>query len=223
MLFNTSGHTFNRDFIILNVRWYLQYKISYRNLEKMALDRGVVVDSSTICRWVIKFSPDLEKAVRKNKPSSGTSWRLDETYIKVKGQWKYLYRAVDKEGQTVDYLLTAKRDRKAAKRFLKKAIKSNGLPEKINIDRSGANTVAINDYNKEEKIKIEIRQNKYLNNIIEQDHRSIKQLCKATLGFQSFRTAQITLSGFECMKILDKKQIFSGGKSPARHFYTLIK
>ena len=182
MLFNTSGHIFNRDFIILNVRWYLQYKLSYRNLEKMALDRGVEVDASTIYRWVIKFTSDLEKVVRKKKSSVGTSWRMDETYIKVKGQWKYFYRAVDKEGQTVDYLLTAKRDKKAAKRFLTKAIKSNGLPEKINIDKSGANTAAINDYNEKEKTKIKIRQNKYLNNIIEQDHRSIKQNIGKTKG-----------------------------------------
>ena len=136
---------------------------------------------------------------------------------------KYLYRAVDKEGQTVDYLLTAKRDKKAAKRFFKKAIKSNVIPEKINIDKSGSNAAAIKEYNKEEGTNIEIRQNKYLNNLVEQDHRSIKQLCRATLGFQSFRTAKITLSGFECMKILNKKQTFSGGKSPARHFCALIK
>ena len=121
MLFNTSGHSFSRDFIILNVSCYLSFKVSYRDLEKLALDRGVEVDQSTIHCWVVKFSPDLEKSVRKNKPSVGKSWGMDETYIKVKGQWKYLYRAVDKEGQTVDYLLTAKRDKKAAKRFFKKA------------------------------------------------------------------------------------------------------
>ena len=223
MLFNTSGHSFSRDFIILNVSWYLSFKVSYSDLEKMALDRGVEVDQSTIHRWVVKFSPDLEKSVRKNKSSVGSSWRMDETYIKVKGQWKYLYRAVDKEGQTVDYLLTAKRDKKAAKRFFKKAIKSNVIPEKINIDKSGSNAAAIKEYNKEEGTNIEIRQNKYLNNLVEQDHRSIKQLCRATLGFKSFRTAKITLSGFECMKILNKKQTFSGGKSPARHFCVLIK
>ena len=114
MLFNTSGHSFSRDFIILNVSWYLSFKVSYSDLEKMALDRGVEVDQSTIHSWVVKFSPDLEKSVRKNKSSVGSSWRMDETYIKVKGQWKYLYRAVDKKGQTVDYLLTAKRDKKAA-------------------------------------------------------------------------------------------------------------
>ena len=143
----------------------------------MALDRGVEVDQSTIHRWVVKFSPDLEKSVRKNKSSVGSSWRMDETYIKVKGQWKYLYRAVDKKVQTVDYLLIAKRDKKASKRFFKKAIKSNVIPEKINIDKSGSNAAAIKEYNKEEGINIEICQNKYLNNLVEQDHRFIKQLC----------------------------------------------
>ncbi len=113
----------------------------------MAGERGVFVDHSTIYRWVIKFTPDVEKKVRRNARVSGKSWRLDETYIKVKGQWKYLYRAVDKEGSTVDYLLTSRRDRTAAKRFLVKAIKKNGLPTKVNIDKSGANTAAINDYN----------------------------------------------------------------------------
>ena len=162
MIFDTSGHSFERGIIMLNVRWYLSYKLSYRDLEEMASERGVAVDHSTIYRWVIKFTPAVEKEVRRNARASGKSWRLDETYIKVKGQWKYLYRAVDKEGNTVDYLLTSRRDRTAAKRFLVKAIKKNGTPIKINIDKSGANTAAINDYNSEESTHIEIRQNKLL-------------------------------------------------------------
>ncbi len=195
MLFDTKGHSFERDIIMLNVRWYLSYKLNYRDLEEMAAERGLKVDHTTIYRWVIKFTPELEKAVRLLKRPAGKSWRLDETYIKVKGQWKYLYRAVDKEGNTVDYLLTAKRDRKAAKRFICKAIKSNVGPIKINIDKSGANTAGINDYNYDEGLDVEIRQNKYLNNVIEQDHRPIKQLCRATLGFKKFRTAEITIGG----------------------------
>ncbi|HYX37898.1 MAG TPA: IS6 family transposase, partial [Oligoflexus sp.] len=196
MLFDIKGHCFERQIIMLHVRWYLSYKLSYRDLMEMAAERGLEVDHSTIYRWVIKFTPGLEKAVRRLKRPSGKSWCLDETYIKVKGQWKYLYRAVDKEGDTVDYLLTAKRDRKAAKRFLCKAVKSNDEPIKINIDKSGANTAGINDYNDDAGADIEIRQNKYLNNIIEQDHRPIKQLCRATLGFGRFRTARITIGGF---------------------------
>ncbi|MDQ3231711.1 MAG: IS6 family transposase, partial [Pseudobdellovibrionaceae bacterium] len=192
MLFDTKGHCFERQIIMLNVRWYLSYKLSYRELEEMARERGLEVDHTTIYRWVIKFTPGLEKAVRRLKRPSDKSWYLDETYIKVKGQWKYLYRAVDKEGNTVDYLLTAKRDRKAAQRFLSRAIRSNDEPIKITIDKSRANAAGIETYNDDQGTDIEIRQNKYLNNIIEQDHRPIKQLCRATLGFKTFRSARIT-------------------------------
>ena len=167
MLFDTKGHIFERDIIMLNVRWYLSYKLSYRDLEEMAAERGLEVDHTTIYRWVIKFTPELENTVRLLKRPAGRSWRLDETYIKVKGEWKYLYRAVDRESNTVDYLLTSKRDRKAAKRFICRAVGSNVEPLKINIDKSGANAAGINAYNKDKGTNIEIRQNKYLNNIIE--------------------------------------------------------
>ena len=143
------------------------------------------------------------------------------TYIKVKGQWKYLYRAVDKDGNTVDYLLAAKRDRKAAKRFLCKAIKLNDEPIKINIDKSGANTAGINDYNDDEGTDIEIRQNKYLNNVIEPDHRPIKQLCRSTLGFKTFRTAKVTIGGFESMRIIRKRQVRAEGNTSAEIFYSM--
>lgn len=221
MLFDTRGHRFEREVIMLNVRWYLSYKLSYRDLEEMAAERGLEVDHSTIYRWVIKFTPEVEKAVRQMKRPAGKSWRLDETYIKVKGQWKYLYRAVDKEGNTVDYLLTAKRDRKAANRFLRRAVGSNVEPMKINIDKSGANAAGIHEYNDDEGIDIEIRQNKYLNNIIEQDHRPIKQLCRATLGFKTFRTAKITIGGFESMRTIQKRQVKAEGKTSAEIFYSI--
>ena len=221
MLFDTKGHCFERDIIMLNVRWYLSYKLSYRDLSEMAAERGLEVDHTTIYRWVIKFTPELEKTVRRLKRSAGKSWRLDETYIKVKGQWKYLYRAVDKEGMTVDYLLTANRDTRAAKRFLSKAIRSNVQPIKINIDKSGSNTAAIKSYNDEEVSYIEIRQKKYLNNIIEQDHRPIKQLCRDSLGFKTFRTARITIGGFESMRIIQKRQVKVKGNTSAEIFYSM--
>ncbi|MDQ3231328.1 MAG: IS6 family transposase [Pseudobdellovibrionaceae bacterium] len=221
MLFDTKGHCFERQIIMLNVRWYLSYKLSYRDLEDMAVERGLEVDHTTIYRWVIKFTPELEKAVRRLKRPVGKSWRLDETYIKVKGQWKYLYRAVDQEGNTVDYLLTAKRDRKAAKRFLLKAVRSNDESVKITIDKSGANTLGIETYNDDEGTDIEIRQNKYLNNIIEQDHRPIKQRYRATLGFKRFRTARLTIGGFESMRMIRKRQIRAEGNTSAEIFYSL--
>jgi transposase-like protein len=120
----------------------------------------------------------------------------------VNGEWKYLYRAVDKEGNTIDFLLTAKRDRKAAKRFLDKAIRQNGLPETITIDKSAANNAAIEDYNAEHKTSIRIRQVKYLNNIVEQDHRAVKRITRPMLGFKSFRTARILLAGIELMHMI---------------------
>ena len=133
-------------------------------------ERGVVVDHSTINRWAVRFLPLLEKVFRKHKRAVGSSWRMDETYIKVKGVWKYLYRAVDKDGNTVDYLLTAKRDKAAARRFFEKAMRLHGLPEKIAMDKSGANKAAIDDINDGLENKIVVRQVKYLNNIVEVRH-----------------------------------------------------
>jgi putative transposase len=160
-------------------------------------ERGVEVDHSTLNRWVVKYVPLLDQQFRARKRAVGLSWRMDETYVKVKGSWKYLYRAVDKAGATVDFLLTAKRDRKAALRFLRKAIGRHGIPEKITIDKSGANTAAIESYNAEHGTDIEIRQIKYLNNIIEQDHRAVKRVTRPMLGFKSFRSAAATLAGVE--------------------------
>ena len=153
-------------------------------------ERGVDVDHSTINRWVLKYAPELEEEFRKRKKPVGPSWRVDETYVKVKGHWKYLYRAVDQEGATIDFLLTAKRDAEAAKRFFKKSIHSSGMPEKITIDKSGANKAAAESFNIERrrrrKKKIFIRQIKYLNNIVEQDHRAIKGRIRPMRGFRSF-------------------------------------
>jgi transposase-like protein len=149
---------------------------------------------------------------------------MDETYIKVKGEWKYLYRAVDKEGQSIDFLLTAHRDKKAALRFFKKAVRHHGLPEKITLDRSGANTAAIEALIEETGHEIEVRQNKYLNNLVEQAHRAVKRIVRAMLGFISFRTASITLRGIELVHMLKKGQMNAGngqGLSAAEQFYSL--
>src|SRR5271155_406764 len=194
-----KGSHFERDVILWGVRWYVAYPISYRQLEEMMDERGVEVDHSTLNRWVLKYVPLLETRFCARKRSVGSSWRLDETYVKVKGVWKYLYRAVDKAGATVDFLLTAKRDRKAALRFLRKAIGRHGVPEKITIDKSGANTAAIVSYNVDHDTDVEIRQVKYLNNVVEQDHRAIKRKVRAMLGFKAFRSAAITIAGIEIM------------------------
>jgi len=208
--------------ILRAVRWYVAYPISYRQLEEMMAEHGVEVDHATLNRWVVKYVPLLEREFRTRKLPAGSSWRMDETYVRVKGSWKYLYRAVDKAGATVDFLLTAKRDRAAALRFLRKAIEGNGTPEKITIDKSGANTAAIESHNAETEAGIEIRQIKYLNNIVEQDHRAIKRLIRPMLGFKSFRSAAVTLAGIELMHMIRKGQLRPTGEvRPAQQFYSL--
>lgn len=148
----------------------------------------------------------LEGRFRKRKKPVNGSWRMDETYIRVKGKWVYLYRAVDKYGDTIDLMLKAKRDKRAAKAFFKKAIKSNGHPIKVNIDKSGSNISALNSINKplSEEDKIEIRQNKYLNNRIECDHRFIKKRTRPMLGFKCFRSAANTIAGIELLHMIKK-------------------
>ena len=217
-----KGSHFEREVILWGVRWYVAYPISYRQLEEMMQERGVAVDHSTLNRWVLKYVPFLEQQFRARKRPVGSSWRMDETYVRIKGAWKYLYRAVDKAGATVDFLLTAKRDRKAALRFLRKAIGQNGMPKKITIDKSGANMAAIESYNKDQEADLEIRQVKYLNNIVEQDHRGVKRLVRPMLGFKSFRSAHVTLTGVELMHMIRKGQLRTKGKlRPAEAFYSL--
>jgi len=188
-------------------------------------ERGVNVDHATVNRWVIKYSPQLEAEFHRRKRPVWTSWRMDETYIKVKGEWKYLYRAVDKFGKTIDFLLTERRDEQAAKTFLIKAIRRHGsVPEKITIDGSAANEAAIKSYNKEHGTSIAIRQIKYLNNIVEQDHRGMKRITRPMMGFKSFDDAQSTLTGIEMIHMLRKGQLAGEemeGLTVAEQFYKL--
>jgi transposase-like protein len=172
-----------------------------------------------------KYSPLLEEAFHRRKRPVWVSWRMDETYIKVKGQWYYLYRAVDKTGQTIDFLLTEQRDEQAAKRFLTKAIRRHGVPEKITIDGGAANEAAIKSYNEEHGTAIAIRKVKYLNNIVEQDHRGVKRLTRPMLGFKAFDAAQPTLVGIELMHMIKKQQLMveegNEGRTAAEQFYAL--
>jgi len=199
------------EIILLNVRWYLKYSLSYRNLEEMMAERGVEVDHTTIMRWVHQYSPEIEKKVRRYLKPTNDSWRVDETYIKVKGEYKYLYRAVDSNGNTIDFMLSAKRNRKAAKRFLKKALSSdhNQIPRAITVDKNPAYPPAINELKNDTILpqNVGIRQIKYLNNIIEQDHRSTKRIVNPMLGFQSFQSANKTLKGIEAMNMIKKGQV----------------
>jgi len=223
-MLNMKGMRFPLEIILVCIRWYAAYALSYRNLEEMMQERGVFVDHSTISRWAIKFLPVLEKLSRRHKRPVGGSWRMDETYIKVGGEWKYLYRAVDKEGATVDFLLRAKRDKAAAAAYFKKAMRQNGEPEKVTMDKSGANIAAMDAINKEREVPIEVRQIKYLNNIVEQDHRAVKRITKPMLGFKSFWAAKAVLAGIELMHMIRKGQLSAEkGKdlSFAEQFYAL--
>lgn len=217
-----KGCHFPPEIVLTCIRWYARFKLSYRDIEELMAERRVEVDHATINRWVVKFSPMLLKAARMHRTTAGKSWRLDETYIKVRGRWKYLYRAVDKHGDTVDFLLTAKRDKAAALRFLRRAINDNGVPAKITIDCSGANAAAVAAYNVEAAATIEMRQCKYINNIVEQDHRVVKQKTRAALGFKSFRTARATIMGIELVHMIRKGQVrpLDHG-SDAQQFYAL--
>ena len=202
---------FQSEIILLCVRWYLRYSLSYRDLEEMMLERGIQVDHTTIYRWVQAYSPELDKRCRRYLRPTNDSWRVDETYIKVKGVWKYLYRAVDSEGNSLDFLLSAKRDAKAAKRFLKKVLSAphTQTPRVITVDQNAAYPPAIDGLKADESLPetTETRQVKYLNNIVEQDHRFIKRRINPGLGFGSFNTARRTLKGYEAMNMIRKGQV----------------
>ena len=199
------------EIILLNVRWYCRYALSYRDLEEMMAERGIEVDHSTINRWVLKYAPELDKRIRPHLRPTNDSWRVDETYIKVKGQWKYLYRAVDSQGNTLDFLLSAKRDAAAAERFLRKTLQATHTqtPRVVNVDKNAAYPPAVDDLKAEAQLPqtTELRQVKYLNNQVEQDHRFIKRLTKPGMGFGSFNTARRTLRGMEAMNMLRKGQV----------------
>jgi putative transposase len=220
-----KGAHFPKDIILTGVRWYVAYPLSTRHVGELMLERGVHVDHSTINRWVIKYSPQLEEAFHRRKRPVWVIWRMDETYIKIKGTWYYLYRSVDKHGQTIDFLLTKHRDERAATRFLTKAIRRHGSPAKVIIDGSEANAAATRSYNQEHGTTIVIRQVKYLNNIVEQDHRAVKRVTRPMLGFKSFHAARRTLVGIELMHMLKKKQqVVEEGKeglTAAEQFYAL--
>ena len=225
MAVSFKGGHFPQDIMLTGVRWYVACPLSTRHVEELMRERGVCVDHSTINRWVIKYSPLLEEAFHRRKRPVWVSWRMDETYLKVKGAWCYLYRAVDKPGQTIDFLLTEHRDTEAALRFLTQAIRRHGVLEKITINGSEANEAAIKRYNEAHGTAIEIRQIKYLNNMVEQDHRGVKRITRPMLGFKSFAAAQDTLVGIELMHMIKKRQLVveegDEGLTVAEQFYAL--
>jgi transposase, IS6 family len=217
---------FESAIILLCVRWYMRYPLSYRQLEEMMLERGLRVDHTTIYRWVQHFAPELDRRCRPHLKSTTDSWRVDETYIKVKGTWMDLYRAVDSAGNTLEFLLSLTRDASAAKRFFSKALNASHTvtPRVIAVDKNAAYPKALNDLKATDAVPAvcELRQIKYLNNLIEQDHRFIKRLVKPGLGFGSFETAWRTLQGYEVMHMMRKGQVQGVAKGDIRGQITFI-
>jgi putative transposase len=210
-----KGRHFDRSVILLCVRWYLAYNLSLRNLEEMMAERGISVDHATIHRWTVRYSPELLERFNRCKRAITGKWRIDETYIKVRGRWMYLYRAIDSNGDTVEFWFSERRNLTAAKRFLRKALKRHGRPERIVIDGSQTNREAILACDTESRLRdrsgcklkpIRIRRSAYLNNRIEQDHRAIKRRVRPMLGFQSMASARVILGGIEMIHMMRKQQ-----------------
>ena len=203
---------FSDEIIILSVRWYLRFKLSYRDLAQILGELGVSVAPCTILRWVIRYSVEFAELWRRFEKTVGRSWRCDETYIKVGGQWAYLYRAVDERGRTVESYLSRRRDVSAAKAFFRKALKHHGQPRTITLDGFEPTHAALrrmgmrNEFNYRWENPVKIRRCQYLNNIVEQDHRRIKARVQPMLGFKTFYNARRVIRGIELMQMLHKGQ-----------------
>jgi transposase-like protein len=204
-----KGRHFEREIIVLCVRWYLRYKLSLRDLVDMMAERGLALAHTTIMRWVQRFVPEFEKRWNRFARKAGRSWRVDETYVKIRGAWTYLYRAVDREGQTVDFRLSTNRDVKAAKAFFRKALKTQGRPPvSITLDGYAASHRAVRELPEQSPRwkDTRLRSSKYLNNMIEQDHRGVKSRIKPMLGFKLFDSAAVTIAGVELLHRIRKGQ-----------------
>jgi IS6 family transposase len=206
-----KGRHFEAEIIVLCVRWYLRFGLSFRNLEEIMAERNLTVDHVTIWRWVQRYSPELSRRCRQELRMTNRSWRVDETYIRVAGQWTYLYRAVDSTGATIDFLLSAKRDAGAAKRFFQKALRSLGHPRPrvINVDGNPSYPKVVRELKGTGELgrRCQCRPVRYLNNVVEQDHRPIKRRVRASQGFRSFNSAARTIQGIETINMIRKGQV----------------
>jgi len=213
---------FQSEIIELCVRWYLTYRLSYRDLVEMMAERGVTVSHSTILRWVQRYVPEFERRWGRYTRRVHSSWRMDETAVPVRGGSHYLYRAVDKHGKTVDSLLCTDRSESAARAFFNKALKTHQprRPRKVNLDGNSATHRALRLLRQEdpEWRSVLVRSRRYLNNIVEQDHRAIKRRCAPMLALKSFRTAAVTLAGVELAHRIRKRQFSFGRRGPRRFF-----
>jgi transposase-like protein len=202
---------FQADIILCAVRWYLRYALSYRDVEELLRERGVTVDHTTIFCWVQRYAPELDKRCRPQLKATNDSYRVDETYIKIKKQWYYLYRAVDSEGNTIEFMLSATRDAEAAEQFFRQALQANHTvpPRVITVDKNAAYPAAFAVLQQERTLPETclLRQCKYLNNVVEQDQQFLKRRVNPGLGFGAFTTAQRTIQGYEAMHMLRKGQL----------------
>ena len=213
-----KGRHFDREIVVLCIRWYLTYKLSYRDLVGMMGERGIDLAHTTILRWVQHYTPEFLKRWQRYARPVGGSWRTDETYVRVRGTWMYLYRAVDKSGKTVDFYLSRKRDVQAAKSFLRKAMKGQRVPTKITLDAYAASHRAVADLKASHELpkRVVVRSSKYLNNLIEQDHRRVKHRLGPMLGLKSYETARVVIGGIELAEKIKKGQ-FKIGKLGGRY------
>ena len=206
-----KGRQYPGEVILQAVRWYLRYPLAYLHVSELLSERGLFVDASCIWRWVQAYAPEVDKRCRPHLKSTNKSYRVDETYVKVKGKDRYLYRAVDSAGQTIDFLLTAKRDTEAAQRFFRKvfAARENPTPRVVNVDKNRAYPSAIEALKAEGNLprRVRLRQSKYLNNIVEQDHRTVKKRVWLAKGYGSFESAWRTLQGIETMHMINKGRV----------------
>ncbi len=206
-----KGRHFEAEIIVLCVRWYLRFGLSYRNLEELMAERNLNVDHVTIWRWVQRYAPELNRRCRRELRITNRSWRVDETYLRVAGKWTYLYRAVDSNGATIDFLLSATRDAAAAKRFFQKALRSvdHPRPRVINVDGNPSYPKVIAELKRTGELGrgCQCRPVRYLNNIVEQDHRAIKRRVRASQGFRSFDSAARTIQGMETVNMIRKGQV----------------
>jgi putative transposase len=233
MVIDFKGAHYPKAVIVHAVFFYVRYAVSYRDLGQILAERGVSVDHATLNRWGVKYSPLIATKAQAKKRATAVSWRMPsrdiavqcpaETYIKVKGKWTYYYRAIDKFGKTLDFMLSEHRDEAAATAFFTRAISNNGFPDRVVIDKSGANFAGLQNMNCLLILSgwfwlIEVLQVKYLNNIIEQGHRFIKKLTRQMKGFKSFKSASATLEGIEVAHMIRKQQFETSGQSAFKQF-----
>ena len=200
---------FSAETIELCVRWYITYRLSYRDLVAMVAERGIAVSHTTILRWVLRYVPEFEKRWARYARPVNASWRMDETAVSVRGGKHYLYRAVDRQGKSVEHLLCADRSRDAAQAFFRKAVvNATEWPRTVNLDGNLASHLALRMLGEEDPRwqGVVVRNRRYLNNVVEQDHRAIKSRCAPMLGFKSFGSAAITLAGIELAHRIRKGQ-----------------